>query len=225
MCKSKPVKKPPQNRRTRRPVHFLNDGDQTTDNVSTTSEEEDEDYVFTIAPADRTVKLLIEEEPVEMIVDSGASCNIINSAVAAKLKRRGLEFESCHKTIHPYGSPPILARRCTTTDVQIAGRTPVTAEFLVIPGSSPPLLGRSTSEALGVLHIGVNHVRQDQDPLSQYPGICDGIGKLKHFEVALHIDKTVPPVARKHSRIPFHLRDKVAAELKKLETEDVIEKV
>ena len=33
------------------------------------------------------------------------------------------------------------------------------------------------------------------------------------------------PVARKHSRVPFHLRDKVAAEIDKLIRADIIEKV
>jgi hypothetical protein len=41
----------------------------------------------------------------------------------------------------------------------------------------------------------------------------------------LHIDKSVPPVARPHYRIPFHNRPKVEAELKKLLEADIIEKV
>jgi len=37
--------------------------------------------------------------------------------------------------------------------------------------------------------------------------------------VKLHIDKSVPPVAQSACRIPFYLRKKVSAELKKLEQE------
>ncbi|CAB4011828.1 Hypothetical predicted protein, partial [Paramuricea clavata] len=44
-----------------------------------------------------------------------------------------------------------------------------------------------------------------------------GIGKLKGVKVKLHIDETVVPVAQKHRRVPFHLRDKVEAELSRLE--------
>lgn len=43
-----------------------------------------------------------------------------------------------------------------------------------------------------------------------YPGIFYGIGKLKNFYVTLHTDKSVTPVVRKHSHIPFHLRKKPA---------------
>ena len=60
---------------------------------------------------------------------------------------------------------------------------------------------------------------------SKYTGISDGIGCLKNTQVKLHIDTTVPPVARKHNRTPFHMRTKVAAEIQKLEQEGIIEKV
>ena len=41
----------------------------------------------------------------------------------------------------------------------------------------------------------------------------------------LHIDTTVTPVTQPHRRIPFHLRDKVAAEIEKLQSLNVIEPV
>ena len=41
----------------------------------------------------------------------------------------------------------------------------------------------------------------------------------------LHIDESVSPVAQSACRIPFHLRKKVAAELKKLEQQGIIKKV
>jgi hypothetical protein len=63
------------------------------------------------------------------------------------------------------------------------------------------------------------------NPLTRYPGIARGVGKLKHQTVKIHVDRSVPPVARKHSRVPFHLRDKVEQELKRLEKEDIIEPV
>lgn len=88
-----------------------------------------------------------------------------------------------------------------------------------------------TAEALGVLNVGVNHVNstppgsRTEQVLKQYPGITDGIGCLKGVTVKLHIDSSVPPVARKHSRVPFHFRDKVAQEIDKLLKADIIEKV
>ena len=46
----------------------------------------------------------------------------------------------------------------------------------------------------------------------KFPGITKGIGKLIGTSVQLHIDSSVPPVARKHVRIPFQLRKQVESE-------------
>ena len=130
-----------------------------------------------------------------------------------------------YRQIHPYGSKPIVARSCVTCDVRIGDRSART-EFVVIAGDSPPLLGKATAELLGALHVGVNAVQCSQaDIIAQYPGIEKGIGTLKNVVVTLHIDKSVTPVARKQSRVSFHLRDKAAAEIDKLIRADIIEKV
>ena len=77
----------------------------------------------------------------------------------------------------------------------------------------------------------MNHVSQSSsspspdDFLAKYPGLCEGIGCLKVAEVTLHINKSVPPVALKYNRTPFHMRDEVAQEIEKLEKEGIIEKV
>ena len=59
----------------------------------------------------------------------------------------------------------------------------------------------------------------------QYSGIFNGIGRLKGVEVKLHIHQSVPPVAQRARRIPFHMRKKVARELDQLEQQGIIEKV
>ena len=51
------------------------------------------------------------------------------------------------------------------------------------------------------------------------------IGKLKDFEVKLHVDPSVQPVIQPQRRIPFHLRQKVDAELDKLEKQGITEPV
>ena len=43
--------------------------------------------------------------------------------------------------------------------------------------------------------------------------------------VKLHIDDSVPPVAKPHRRIPINLREKVEEKLRQLEKDDMIEKV
>jgi len=51
--------------------------------------------------------------------------------------------------------------------------------------------------------------------------VFTGVGKLKDFELKLHVD----PVAQKLRRVPFALRDKVKAKIDELLEGDIIERV
>ena len=110
-----------------------------------------------------------------------------------------------------------------------SGDEPIQADFLVVPGNSPPLLGKETAERL--LSIGVKYLSNNPEMLgsekrfAKYTVTSDVIGCLKNIQVTLHIDKTVPLVARKHDGTPFHLHTKEPAEIQKLEQEGNIEKV
>ena len=53
----------------------------------------------------------------------------------------------------------------------------------------------------------------------------ENIGKFTDFQVKLHIDKTVPPVAQPERRIPFALRKKVKHTVETLESLGILEEV
>ena len=111
------------------------------------------------------------------------------------------------------------------------------AEFYIVPGQAATLLGRKTSEMLAILKVGinVNNCSTNIDcvqPLDnkaalrlKFPAVFEGLGKLKSYQLKLHQDDSVPPVAQPLCRIPFSRRQKVTAKLKQLEELDVIEKV
>ena len=61
--------------------------------------------------------------------------------------------------------------------------------------------------------------------LKEYAHLFDGIGTLNNFEVKVHIDEHVPPVAKSPRRIPFHMRQKVSEALDQLGRDGIIEKV
>ena len=92
-------------------------------------------------------------------------------------------------------------------------------------GAHGSLLSFATALALGVVNININTVSAGHHIAEKYPGLFEGIGKLKDFEVKLHIDESVAPVAQPARRIPFHLRRKVASELQRLEQLGIIEPV
>lgn len=59
----------------------------------------------------------------------------------------------------------------------------------------------------------------------EFADLFQGIGKIKDVKVKIHVDRSIEPTVQPHRRIPFHLRKKVKAELKRLEDLDIIEKV
>jgi hypothetical protein len=78
------------------------------------------------------------------------------------------------------------------------------ASIHVVKGNSGSLLSYQTASELNMITLHVNKVSpsvSSNDIAKKYPGIYNGIGKLKNFEVKLHIDKQVPPVAQSARRV------------------------
>ena len=51
------------------------------------------------------------------------------------------------------------------------------------------------------------------------------LGKLKNYQIKLHIDENVPPVAQPHRRVPFHVRKQLEEQLQRDEELGVIERI
>ena len=101
----------------------------------------------------------------------------------------------------------------------------VQAEFVVIDGDEEALFGRETALQLGVLNLGVPvyTVQFKEVIMSDYKGVFDGVGKLKDYQVKLHVNPDVPSVAQPVRRTPFSLRDKVKKKVEELVNKDIIE--
>ena len=102
------------------------------------------------------------------------------------------------------------------------------AEFLVVNTKCGSLLGCKTAPELKILHIGpsaqtVNAVKIENEFQKKYPELSSGIGKLKDYQLKLHIDRKVKPVAQPLRRLPFRIREKVDKKLEELEAKDIID--
>ena len=53
----------------------------------------------------------------------------------------------------------------------------------------------------------------DEAIREEYTDILSGVGKLKNYQLKVHINKDVTPVAQQVRRLPFGLRDKVDQKL------------
>ena len=191
----------------------------------------DDEYIYTLGHQPGTVR--VPETNVEingvmmkMMIDTGASTDIIDETAFTTIQQtRTIQVEEDTCRIFAYGSQSRLtALGKFNANIQASGKQ-ATTTIHVLEGTHGSLMSFATASKLGLVDVKVNSVATDSNLIEQYPSVFQGIGKLKDYEVKLHIDETVPPVAQSARRIPFHLRKKVSAELKKLEEQDVIEKV
>ena len=150
-----------------------------------------------------------------MLIDSGASSNIIDEGTWEQLKVKGVKCESQvatpDKKLYQYASSqPLPVKGSFKCTVSVCDRS-TKAEVLVIKGRGMSLLGKVTATELGVLKVGINvaMVTSKADNLKQqYPEVFEGVGKLKNKQISLDINPTVKPIAQPYRRVPFNLRGK-----------------
>ena len=173
-----------------------------------------------------------------VLIDSGASCNVIGYETWSNLKKKNINCQSTKsaKKLFAYSQKePIEVAGTFVAEIvcEASGEKSVD-EFTVIKGAGKLLLGKSTAEKLKVLHVGPLNGLQvcsiategsDMDIRQEYADLFVGVGKLKNYQLKLHINKDVKPVAQGVPRLPFGLRDKVDGKLDDLLAKDIIEEV
>ena len=103
-------------------------------------------------------------------------------------------------------------------------------KFTMVKGLGRSLLGKNTAEKLGVLRVGSDVCSltvegSDAHICEKYREVFTGAGKLKDFQLKLHIKDDVTPVAQPVQRLTFGLRVKVDEKLDELLAKDIIEEV
>ena len=107
------------------------------------------------------------------------------------------------------------------------------AKFYAVKGSSGSLLGWKTSQDLSLLQT-VQQVKllpsklETVTPsglLAEYDDLFHGLGKLNNYQIKLHIDKEVTPIAQPHRRVPFHVCKQLEEQLNRDEELGVIERI
>ena len=169
--------------------------------------------------------------PVDMLVDSGASTNVMSLKLWEELKSKHITCKvlDVHKKLYPYGSKEALPVTDTFNAwFEIPGKK-TRAQVTVVENDGEPLLCKSTAMDLGILQINLpeyaNLITSSEDVKAKYPTLFDGIGKLKHRQVDIYVDPNVNPVAQTYNRPAFGRRQKIEENLKELLDNDIIEPV
>ena len=199
--------------------------------VTTDREPTDDHYVFSNTSDDSTIptrQVFIEGEQVEVIIDTGASVNVLESSTYFALPNRP-SLRPTHTRVFPYGerSPLPVLGMAKFELAYNSERLQVT--FHVVEGKGGNLLGNTAAEKLRILSLAA-HVTTTKAGdgenffVNAYHDLFTGNGKFTDTCVKLHIDETVTPKRQPHRRIPYHIRKDVEIELKQLEDDDIIEK-
>ena len=141
------------------------------------------------------------------------------------MKSNGNSRKNTERKLYPYGSTkPLQVAGEFDADVIFRDKQ-VKASFIVIEDRAIAILGRQSSEELGVLRIESVNTVEDMSFLDEYKALFEGVGKLKDFQAKIYTDPTVKPVAQKARPVPFQLREKVELKIKELIDMDIIEPV
>ena len=205
---------------------------QSFDKNRPNDDEADEyEYVYTVNKSPNgppTCLIEIEGQRLNIMIDAGASVDLIDETTYRKINRHGeRRLEKAERHIYSYGSSaplPVLGTFITTI------KTPdmsTVAKLHVVKGSFGNLLSFVTAKQLNLLQVSVNAVDVPYPEClrQEYKCLFGGIGKVKGRLIKLHIDPQVKPKKQPHRRIPFHIRKDVEKELEWLEKLDIIEKV
>ena len=175
------------------------------------------------------LNVYLNEVPIEMVLDTGASLSIINQATFDEIKQHSPTVTLV----------PSTARLQTYTGelIPIVGSTQLSVRYgtietclsvQVVDGTGPNLMGRDWLNRLKVTGGQVNLVEHDQlkEVLDKHKAVMDGsLGCLKGAKVNLIVDDKVKPKFYKPRTVPLMLKDKVEQELSRLEHLGIISPV
>ncbi|XP_046845080.1 uncharacterized protein LOC124438929 [Xenia sp. Carnegie-2017] len=196
-----------------------------------TSESSMEDvYVFSTLTAPQKLpkfKVKINGTPVSVMADTGSSVNLLDEVNFNKLKKKPI-LQEANEKIFPYGSKKQLSIKgkcqCVVETDKLYGWK--SSQKLGLVQIVASIEGTTKSKQEPIKEKAQEKVREDtkvEELINIYQEVFQGLGKLKGFQVHLHVDKDVQPVAQPHRRVPFHVRKDLEKQLKQDEERGVIE--
>ena len=202
------------------------------------SDTDSDEYVFGVNTGKSAkIEVNVGGVCVQAVIDSGASCNIIDADTWNMMKKKHvkcLKMTTEHNKslkLYTYASnEPLKILGVFTANTCIKDKPSIEAEFVVIDGKGVPLLGKDTSEKLGILSLYSvtperpvsGSVKPEDKP--EYQSMYSGLGKLRDRKVKLHAKPNAKPVLQNARRLPFSQRPLVEAKIKELLELDIIEK-
>ena len=183
---------------------------------------------------DFKVNLIINNHLDSVLADTGAKVSVCGVKQARKWDLIS-RMSKTNIKIKPYKSkviPALGESRCSVS----FGNNSVPVVWHIIDEDCEPVLAGIPSKQLGIIKfqsvpkpfMPVNMIKGEdkegyQEILSRHPECFSGVGKLQGYQVKLHTEAGVKPVAEPPRRIPYHLKERVENAISLMLQDDVIE--
>ena len=218
MCKSKVKKK----------VDCVNENSDKSKNEDIASV----GHVFQLTNSDsNSTEIFIEGKPIKVLIDSEASVNCMDKNTFNSVRAKSTTLEKSNAKIYPFASKiPLKLLGVSISNVAVNG---ILHKFIfhIIDGQCKAIIAYKCSVDLGMLKMCISSMKAqksngDADSiLYEYKDRFEGLEQLKHFQLKLHIDRNVQPVAQPARKMPFMMREQVKNKLEELLKQDIIEKI
>ena len=218
----------------------VNECEASDDIIDMVSLHEEEGDIMHVTQSKGMGKILatmkIGRKPVKMLVDSGASCNVI----PVKYVPAKTTIIPTNHTLAMYSKSSMLAICTTQLNIQNPKNSKRhLVKFIVVNGDYTPLLGLQTAQEMELLTIQhdniLNFVAESNQPNNSTPPCLSNLeevmtifgdifdGTLGHMQgdVYLEIDENAKPTVMP-PRVPIAIKPKVKQELERLTAREVI---
>jgi len=200
------------------------------------SSEDDYEYAYTInyieGKKPPMCQVQVNGKAVEMMIDTGASVNLLDEATFHRIDCGNKLLEHAHSKIYSYGFDTPLPLLGTPSTTIKSGSNSPTTQLHVVKGNMGNLLSYNTAQKLGLITVSVNSTtvtdvnkNSPESLQEEFECLFGGIGRLRNKIVKLHVDPDITPRQQPHRRIPFHVRGDVEKELERLDRLNIIERV
>ena len=178
-------------------------------------------------------RLEIDGRPIRFLLDSGATVNLLPCGLADQLK---LSVKSTRTKLRMYDGTVLKTSGETETCVKhpLTGQRE-TLKFHVTTVHKQPLIGSDACLLFDLIQVNRSNIcsvsvqKQSEtvsaaDVTTRYADLFQGIGCMPG-EVHLEADSKVPPVRLPLRKLPVPIKERVGSELRRLESEGIIERV
>ena len=189
---------------------------------------------------DFLVQVIVNNTLTKVLADTGAKVSVCSTIQAQRWGILNKAIKT-NKRIQPYRSESIPVYGIARCAVSF-GRTVIPVEWHIISGSCDSILSGTAARQLGIISFQkspdvfepINMISTNMEPsvkqdiqyiLLQYPENFQGLGKLKDYQVKLHVNPDVKPIAVPPRPTPYHLQQRSNELINEMISNDVIEKL